>query len=138
MGTGFLLLIHRLDIIPQVVHSLLVMEIHRNWKAASNMFLRNTWNFIVLFSWRTIFFSAETTKRQQNHSFSEEHKGRGYSFWSPVRTETDQANDTAIYFSLMKMYCYYYYYYYYYILLSLLQPPVLSSYFFLFCCVFSY
>ena len=54
-------------IIPQVVRSLNVTEMYCNLMSASNWFLRNAWNFIVLFAWRTIFFLVEVTKQQENH-----------------------------------------------------------------------
>ena len=55
LATGFVLLIHIFRIIPQVVRPFNVTESHCNLKSASNGLLRNTWNFKVLFVWRTIF-----------------------------------------------------------------------------------
>ena len=52
---GFVLLIHIFHIIPQVVRSFNAMESHCNLTSASNGLLCNTWNFKVLFPWRTDF-----------------------------------------------------------------------------------
>ena len=60
LATGFVLVIH----IFQVVHSLIVTEIHCNLKSASNTLLCNTWNFKVCV--KDYIFSAEATKQKEN------------------------------------------------------------------------